>query len=127
MPLTTKEGICETCGADRKTVPCPDCGSHRVSPVSTPSQAPTDTRKEKEMRREYDAWALKQTGPAPAAPSRKQEAALSVALAVIEWVEGGLRLGTDWRNGLAELIALRLRRFDAAARVEPTKEEKESL
>src|ERR1041384_4805509 len=42
-----------------------------------------------------------------------EERAASVASMVIEWVEGGLAGGTDWRNGLKRIIAARLRRLEA--------------
>lgn len=43
MPLTSKEGICLTCGADRNTVRCPDCLSFRKpdAPSDNVSGAPT--------------------------------------------------------------------------------------
>jgi hypothetical protein len=37
--------------------------------------------------------------------------AKSLASMVIEWVEGGLRLNTDWRTGLADVIQARLTRL----------------
>lgn len=57
---------------------------------------------------------------APAAPvAVRQEPvdadalAASLAPMVTEWVESGLSMGTDWRHGLARVIALRIRRLAA--------------
>jgi hypothetical protein len=44
----------------------------------------------------------------------KAEAAKSIASMVAEWVEGGIRGGTDWRNGLEAVISKRLERLTAA-------------
>src|SRR5258708_4252738 len=38
----------------------------------------------------------------------------SIASMVTDYVEGGLRMGTDWRRGLAEIIDLRLKRLKEA-------------
>ncbi len=35
----------------------------------------------------------------------------NLAAMVVEWVDGGIKAGTDWRPGLAAVIAKRLRRF----------------
>lgn len=40
-----------------------------------------------------------------------EKIAQSIADMVTEWVEGGIRGGTDWRNGLAVIIEKRLDRF----------------
>ncbi len=42
-------------------------------------------------------------------------AALSIADMVTEWVDGGIKGGTDWRPGLPVIIELRLKRFAEAS------------
>jgi hypothetical protein len=44
----------------------------------------------------------------------RQPAADSVALMVTEWVETGIEMNTDWRNGLSGIIQKRLERLHAA-------------
>lgn len=39
------------------------------------------------------------------------ELAPSLARMIVEWVDGGTKAGTDWRPGLAAVIALRLERL----------------
>jgi hypothetical protein len=45
--------------------------------------------------------------------SSKIEVSESIAQMVTEWVETGIKLGTDWRNGLSGIIEKRLARFAA--------------
>lgn len=40
-----------------------------------------------------------------------EQHAHSIAQMVIEWIEGGEKFGTDWKSGLADVIAHRLRRL----------------
>lgn len=40
---------------------------------------------------------------------------------IIDWVDGGIKSGTDWRNGLQEVIGKRLERLAAAPAKEQTK------
>lgn len=51
-----------------------------------------------------------------------EEAAKSVAAMVIEWVDKGTELGTDWRPGLVGVIARRMTRLRAAERVRGERE-----
>lgn len=44
----------------------------------------------------------------------RQPVADSIAQMVTEWVETGIKLGTDWRNGLSGIIEKRLARFPAS-------------
>lgn len=50
-------------------------------------------------------------------------AAESIATMVIEWVDGGIKMGTDWRSGLASVIQLRLDRVDAISQLAALREE----
>lgn len=45
--------------------------------------------------------------------SSKIEVSESIAQMVTEWVETGIKMGTDWRNGLSGIIEKRLVRFAA--------------
>src|SRR6478736_5514919 len=40
-----------------------------------------------------------------------EKIASSVSQMVKEYMDGGIRLGTDWKNGLTEVIRMRLNRF----------------
>jgi len=46
----------------------------------------------------------------PAPSDWMREAAESLAQMVVEWVQGGMRMQTDWRNGLADVLQRRLAR-----------------
>ena len=48
---------------------------------------------------------------APTPDQATQQVADSLALMVIEWVETGIKLNTNWRNGMANIIALRMARL----------------
>lgn len=48
-----------------------------------------------------------------------QPVAESLAQMITEWVDTGIKMGTDWRPGLASVIALRLARYPAVERQEP--------
>jgi hypothetical protein len=51
------------------------------------------------------------------------KAAESIAGMVIEWVDGGIKMGTDWRPGLASVIQHRLNRVDALSQLAALREE----
>lgn len=51
------------------------------------------------------------------------KAAESIATMVTEWVDGGIKMGTDWRSGLASIIQLRLDRVDAISQLAALREE----
>lgn len=54
-------------------------------------------------------------------PSRVAE---SVASMVTDWVETGIKMGTDWRNGLPGIIQKRIARFDTEHQGEPVRQVK---
>lgn len=66
------------------------------------------------MWRQFNAMLPAAPSPAPA-PKLPEEVAQSIAGMVTEWVDGGIRMGTNWRPGLADVIAKRLARFAAPA------------
>jgi hypothetical protein len=43
--------------------------------------------------------------------SNEKRVAESLSKMIVEWVDGGIKMGTDWRSGLASVIELRLNRF----------------
>lgn len=43
--------------------------------------------------------------------AHKSFIAESLAKMIIQWVDGGTAMGTDWRTGLASVIELRLERL----------------
>lgn len=49
----------------------------------------------------------------------KTPVAESLAQMITEWVDTGIKMGTDWRPRLASVIALRLARFSSVERQEP--------
>ena len=51
------------------------------------------------------------------------KAAESIAGMVIEWVDGGVKMNTDWRTGLANVIQLRLNRLDAQSELAALRED----
>jgi septal ring factor EnvC (AmiA/AmiB activator) len=53
------------------------------------------------------------------------KAAESIATMVTEWVDGGIKMGTDWRPGLASVIQLRMNRVDTQAELAALREELE--
>lgn len=69
------------------------------------------------------------TAPARAEPVKADagEVAKSIASMVAEWVEGGIRGGTDWRNGLDIVIAKRLERLAALSPSPATGERDERI
>lgn len=43
--------------------------------------------------------------------AQTQREADSLSAMIIEWVDGGVALGTDWKHGLSNVIKLRLERL----------------
>ncbi len=60
-------------------------------------------------------------------PEMIEAAAKSIATMVTEYVEGGIKGETDWRNGLESIIAKRLSRFAAPLRLAVKATEKEMI
>ncbi|MGV8921619.1 MAG: hypothetical protein ACOH2R_28270 [Pseudomonas sp.] len=65
-----------------------------------------------DMHKADDELRAMLAAPTQLQPDRSAQAAAdSIALMVTEWVESGIKMDLDWRNGLSGIIARRLARF----------------